>query len=129
MGLHGFIGGACGLKGSLFHGAGKHRKFIQTVKLLHLYRGTGVNETLSETSVEMCLGELMQLNAAFSLEGQSEERYYLQIKRKTAYLLSASCFTGALAGGMTAAEAAQFQALLEKVLSGAQTQLEEGTDT
>ena len=34
-----------------------------------------------------------------------------------------------LFSGLTAAEAAQFQALLEKVLSGAQTQLEEGTDT
>ena len=90
------------------HGAVQCGDFLlgRAMELLHLYRGTGVNETLSETSVEMCLGELMQLNAAFSLEGQSEERYYLQIKRKTAYLLSASCFTGALAGGMTAEEAA-----------------------
>ena len=77
----------------------------RAMELLHLYRGTGVNETLSETSVEMCLGELMQLGSACSLAGQTEERYYLQIKRKTAYLLSASCFTGALAGGMTAEEA------------------------
>lgn len=77
----------------------------RAMELLHLYRGTGINEALSEVSVEMCLGELAQLEAACTPAVQSEADYFLQIRRKTASLLSASCFTGALAGGMTAAEA------------------------
>ncbi len=78
----------------------------RAMELLHLYRGTGINEALSEVSVEMCLGELAQLKAGQSRSAGSEADYFLQIRRKTAYLLSASCLTGALAGGMTAEEAA-----------------------
>lgn len=78
----------------------------RAMELLHLYRGAGINEALSEVSVEMCLGELAQLEAARTPAVQSEADYFLQIRRKTAYLLSASCLTGALAGGMTAEEAA-----------------------
>lgn len=88
------------------HGAVQCGDFLlaRAMELLKQYKGTGVNEILSETSVEMCLGELMQMGNAFSLEDQTQERYFLQVKRKTAYLLSASAQTGALAGGMTGEE-------------------------
>jgi geranylgeranyl pyrophosphate synthase len=67
---------------------------------LHYYRGTGINETLADVSEQMCLGELQQQRTAFDLDAQSEYLYLLQIKRKTATLLAASCYCGALAAGM-----------------------------
>jgi geranylgeranyl pyrophosphate synthase len=68
---------------------------------LHYYRGTGINETLADVSEAMCLGELQQQRTAFDLDAQSEYLYLLQIKRKTATLLAASCYCGALAAGMS----------------------------
>ena len=66
---------------------------------LELYRGTGINEALSEVSQEMCLGELDQHAALFSAEKSPEEQILLRIKRKTALLIAESCRTGAIAGG------------------------------
>ncbi|MDR0817766.1 MAG: polyprenyl synthetase family protein [Clostridiales Family XIII bacterium] len=68
---------------------------------LHHYRGTGINEALAGVSAEMCLGEFQQRRTAFDLDAQSEYLYLLQIRRKTASLLAASCYCGALAGGLS----------------------------
>lgn len=66
---------------------------------LEIYRGTGINEALSEVSQEMCLGELDQHAALFSAENTSEEQYFQRIRRKTAILMAESCRCGAVAGG------------------------------
>ena len=68
---------------------------------LHIYKGTGINEALAEISTQMCLGEFQQIKSLFQSEEQNIDRYFLQIKRKTAYLLATSCFTGAIAGGLS----------------------------
>lgn len=66
---------------------------------LKIYRGTGINELLSDVAQEMCLGELEQYAGLYRLRGVTEADYDLRIRRKTALLLSASCRTGAIAGG------------------------------
>lgn len=77
----------------------------RAMEYLHLYKGTGINEALADISMEMCLGEFQQMSHLFDLKACTEDTYYLQIKRKTAYLIAASCYCGALAGGMDLAEA------------------------
>jgi geranylgeranyl pyrophosphate synthase len=72
---------------------------------LHYYRGSGINETLADVSEQMCLGELQQQRTAFDLDAQSEYLYLLQIKRKTATLIAASCYCGVLAAGTTEEDA------------------------
>ncbi|MBQ9980148.1 MAG: polyprenyl synthetase family protein [Oscillospiraceae bacterium] len=70
------------------------------MRVLSIYRGTGINEVLSETSREMCIGELDQLAARGNFEMHDAGSYMLRIKRKTALLLSASCRCGAIAAGL-----------------------------
>lgn len=76
---------------------------------LHIYRGTGINEALAEVSGQMCLGEFAQMENQFQIRSMTQEDYFLQIKRKTAYLLGASCYTGALAGGLSKSDAEAFK--------------------
>lgn len=70
----------------------------KAMERLSLYRGSGINETLAQVSSEMCFGEFYQQRTLFSLHAQTLETYYDQIRRKTACLLPASCYTGALSG-------------------------------
>ncbi|MCI8993279.1 MAG: polyprenyl synthetase family protein [Eubacterium sp.] len=72
----------------------------KAMEYLHIYRGMGINEVLSDTSRQMCLGEFRQMAGLYSLKEQTPESYEIQIRQKTAYLLGASCYCGALAGGM-----------------------------
>lgn len=72
---------------------------------LHIYRGTKINETLAEVSAQMCVGELQQQQLKFNASGQTLDVYFTQIKRKTASLMAASCYTGAIAGGMADSDA------------------------
>lgn len=76
------------------------RMLAGAMRILSLYRGTGINELLSETSREMCIGELDQLAARGRLELHDTISYMLRIKRKTALLLGASCKVGAIAAGL-----------------------------
>ena len=78
----------------------------KAMEYLHIYRGMGINEVLSDTSRQMCLGEFRQMGSLYSLEKQDVDSYMIQIRQKTAYLLAASCYCGALAGGMSPKEAA-----------------------
>ncbi|MDR2355381.1 MAG: polyprenyl synthetase family protein [Clostridiales Family XIII bacterium] len=77
----------------------------KAMERLEYYRGTGINETLAAVSAEMCRGELRQLRVRYEPDAQDEAFCYAQMYGKTASFLSASCRTGALAGGL-AAEAA-----------------------
>lgn len=73
----------------------------RAMELIPQYKDTGINEILSETSVEMTLGELSQVGQGYDPQKQSEEDYFLLLKRKTAYLLAACTQTGGLAGGFS----------------------------
>lgn len=87
----------------------------KAMEMLHLYKGTGINEALAQVSSQMCLGEFLQMENLFNIREQSIESYFLQAKRKTAYLLATSCFTGAIAGGMTLAEAENYRLYGENI--------------
>lgn len=66
---------------------------------LKTYRGSGINEALSEVSQEMCRGELEQRAGLFRVSGMTEETYFSRIRAKTALLMAESCRSGAVAGG------------------------------
>ena len=87
----------------------------RAMEYLHLYKGTGINEALADISMEMCLGEFQQMEHLFDLEACTVDAYYLQIRRKTAYLIAASCYCGALAGGMTDEDARILQEYGEQI--------------
>lgn len=87
----------------------------EAMEYLHFYKGTGINEALVQASTQMCLGELRQLTARYEAENQTRAQYFLQIYRKTASLISASCFTGALAGGLPEIEAKMLKVYGEKL--------------
>ena len=70
---------------------------------LKRYRGTGINEALSEVSWQMCLGELEQREDLFRAADMTAARYETRIQRKTALLMAESCACGAIAGGADAA--------------------------
>jgi geranylgeranyl pyrophosphate synthase len=86
----------------------------KAMTLIHHYRGTGINEALADVSAEMCLGEFQQRRTAFDLGAQNERLYLLQIRRKTASLIAASCYCGALAGGMPEEKAAALRSFGER---------------
>jgi geranylgeranyl pyrophosphate synthase len=76
----------------------------QAMGYLPHYKGTGITEALIRASAEMCLGELFQLKVRCEPAKQTRKNYFLQIRRKTAGLLGASCFTGGIAGGLLDAQ-------------------------
>ena len=71
----------------------------RAMERLKVYRGTGINELLSGVAQEMCLGELEQHSGLYRLRGVTDSDYMHRIRCKTALLMSASCETGAIAGG------------------------------
>ncbi len=87
----------------------------EAMTYLHFYRGTGINEALVQASGEMCLGELDQLKVRYKPEEQSRALYFLQIYRKTASLIGASCYAGAIAGGLSESKARMLKGYGEKL--------------
>jgi geranylgeranyl pyrophosphate synthase len=81
----------------------------QAMAHLRVYRGTVINEELVGVSERMCLGELMQLETRYALGDLTRERYFEQVRAKTAGLIAASCYTGAIAGGLAEAGAARLR--------------------
>lgn len=81
----------------------------QAMQMLSFYRGTGINETLEAVSGEMCRGEFQQQRTRFSLTAQTRALYESQIRRKTSSLLAASCYTGALSGGLSRQDARRLE--------------------
>ena len=77
----------------------------KAMELLHKYKGTGINEMLADVSYNMTMGEFRQQSMRYKLEEQSVETYYDLIRKKTALLLAASCWCGAVAGGMSTGDA------------------------
>lgn len=87
----------------------------KAMDVLNKYRGSGINEELAGVSAQMCIGELTQLRARYNTYEQNRDSYYLQIYRKTASLIAASCYTGALAGGMEKSPALMLKTYGEKL--------------
>jgi len=77
----------------------------RAMELLGIYKGTGINEMLAEVSYRMAVGELEQQELRYEFGSQSKEAYFSLIYKKTAALLAASCYCGAIAGGMQPGEA------------------------
>lgn len=57
-----------------------------------------ISEVLSDTSVQMCQGEIIQISSSFDID-QSLKNYFYRIKCKTALLIAASAQLGAVACG------------------------------
>lgn len=70
----------------------------RSMRLLERYKGTEIGEALAETAMEMCIGELQQLRGEYEFSVQSIADYLTRIKRKTAYLMANSCYTGSVVG-------------------------------
>lgn len=70
----------------------------RAMTFLKVYRGSGINEALSEVSQEMCRGELEQRAGLFHVRWMTRETYFSRIRAKTALLMAESCRSGAVAG-------------------------------
>jgi geranylgeranyl pyrophosphate synthase len=77
----------------------------EAMENLHIYKATGINEALIQSSSDMCLGELQQLTVRHNLTNQTRQQYFFQIYRKTASLIATSCLAGGIAGGMPESKA------------------------
>ena len=77
----------------------------KAMELLHVYKGTGINELLADVSYNMTLGELVQQAMRYRPDLQSVGAYYDMMNKKTALLFAASCWCGATAGGMNDVDA------------------------
>ncbi|MDO4572627.1 MAG: polyprenyl synthetase family protein [Clostridia bacterium] len=82
----------------------------RAMERLGAYRGRGVNECLTAVSIEMCRGELWQREALRGRAEQTEESYFVQIRRKTAGLIEAACRCGVLAASRDGAMAERLAA-------------------
>lgn len=63
-----------------------------------------VHQVLARTMVELCNGEVIQIEDKFQLN-QNLKTYFRRIKRKTALLIESSCYMGALAAGVNKKDA------------------------
>ena len=70
--------------------------FANAIEYITDLQNTYAHEVLSQTMVELCIGEIIQIEDKHYLE-QTVRDYLRRIKRKTAILISASCELGAIA--------------------------------
>ena len=74
--------------------------FAKGANLMSSIGNTGIDALLSETVMTICFGEMLQLTSQRRYD-QSLEEYYAKIERKTAVLLAASTYCGAVLGNLT----------------------------
>ncbi|WP_071461238.1 heptaprenyl diphosphate synthase component II [Bacillus massilinigeriensis] len=74
--------------------------FSRSLELMTNIKDPLAHKILSDTIVELCIGEIDQLKDKYNFE-QNLRKYLLRIKRKTALLIAASCQLGAVASGCT----------------------------
>ncbi len=72
----------------------------QAMRLMSSYNDHRINRALAFVSLEMCKGELSQMDAVFTLDDRIT-RYLSRIKRKTALLMSMSCELGPISAAPT----------------------------
>ncbi|NEU31130.1 heptaprenyl diphosphate synthase component II [bacterium LRH843] len=70
--------------------------FAKAVETATFFKKQEIHQILSNTIVEICLGEIEQIRDQYNWE-QNLRVYFRRIKRKTALLISVSCELGALA--------------------------------
>jgi len=75
------------------------RMIADALRLIGAGTSDRLVETLAAFPMQMCGGELQQLDLENKPELQSEDEYYRRIACKTAALIEGSCVCGAMAGG------------------------------
>ena len=73
--------------------------FARALAYITTLQNPRVHQILAHTMVEICNGEVIQIEDKFRLD-QSLTDYFRRIKRKTALLISSSCELGAVAAGV-----------------------------
>jgi heptaprenyl diphosphate synthase len=81
--------------------------FAKGANLMSQIGNPEIDAVLSQTVMTICFGEMLQLTSQRRYD-QSLDEYYAKIERKTAVLLAASTFCGAVLGGL---EAQQVEAI------------------
>src|SRR5207245_1596223 len=71
----------------------------KAANLMSQIGNTSIDALLSSTVMTICFGEMLQLTSQRRYD-QSLDEYYAKIERKTAVLLAASTFCGAVLGGL-----------------------------
>jgi heptaprenyl diphosphate synthase len=71
--------------------------FAKGANLMSQIGNTSIDALLSQTVMTICFGEMLQLTSQRRYD-QSMDEYYAKIERKTAVLLAASTFCGAVLG-------------------------------
>ena len=74
--------------------------FAKGANLMSQVGDPRIDALLSQTVMTICYGEMLQLTSQRKYE-QSMDEYYAKIERKTAALLAASTFCGAVIGGLS----------------------------
>lgn len=69
----------------------------KAVPLLNVYENLDFDDFFAETARGMCLAEFSQIDSLFKCDERSLEKYFLQIKRKTAGLIASAVSVGAAA--------------------------------
>lgn len=78
--------------------------FARALQSLSQIEHPVVHQVLARTMVELCNGEVIQIEDKFQLN-QNLKTYFRRIKRKTALLIESSCYMGALAAGVSKKDA------------------------
>jgi len=73
--------------------------FAKGANLMSQIGNPDIDAVLSQTVMTICFGEMLQLTSQRRYD-QSLDEYYAKIERKTAVLLAASTFCGAVLGGL-----------------------------
>lgn len=73
--------------------------FARSLELMTNIQNPLAHKILSDTIVELCIGEIEQIQFKYNFE-QNLRDYLLRIKRKTALLIAASCQLGAVAANV-----------------------------
>ncbi|MFD1738555.1 heptaprenyl diphosphate synthase component II [Bacillus salitolerans] len=73
--------------------------FARSLELMTKIKNPEAHEILSNTIVEVCLGEIEQIRDKFNFD-QHLKTYLRRIKRKTALLIAVSCQLGAIASNV-----------------------------
>jgi geranylgeranyl pyrophosphate synthase len=73
--------------------------FAKGANLMSQIGNPEIDAVLSQTVMTICFGEMLQLTSQRRYD-QSLDEYYAKIERKTAVLLAASTFCGAVLGGL-----------------------------
>lgn len=77
--------------------------FAKGANLMSSIGNPDIDALLSETVMTICFGEMLQLTSQRRYD-QSLDEYYAKIERKTAVLLAASTYCGAVLGGLSEAQ-------------------------